>query len=429
MRRSAVDDAVAVVVQPVAVPGAHGSAVRVVGVRRRGGRAKRQNSPSASRAPASDAGDAGDPAAEPLVVDALGLVAGERAVGGRRRRRPCRGSRSCRRRTRARRGGRSRSSCRHPATAGRASSADDEERSASGVIAAAAFRISSSRCAEQPAGAVHEVGAHGDHAADHQAGDRPPRRCRSRVCQPTIAVSTVPVSTGAVPPTAKSSVNAARGDRHADQRGDRGGRRHRRRAASAAPAHEPGTRASRRRTPTRAIRVMLVPSAVMPPSAMNSACTSSTTLMHSTPVHGPTSTAASAPPSRWPLVPAPTGKFIIWPAKTNVATRPAIGAVRSSSSRRAPRSATATPADGDRPRWRSRSARRGSRRARASIDHPTLLRMYVRNNCSYSRHAADRSHSVSPTAAPLPRRPRPRLHPADDTGDAGLPRATCAAAR
>ena len=43
-------------------------------------------------------------------------------------------------------------------------------------------------------------------------------------------------------------------------------------------------------------------------------------------------------------MPAPTGKFIIWPAKTKVATSPAIGAVRSSSSRRAPRSAKVTPA-------------------------------------------------------------------------------------
>ena len=55
---------------------------------------------------------------------------------------------------------------------------------------------------------------------------------------------------------------------------------------------------------------------------------------------GPTSTAASAPPSRWPLVPDPTGKLSIWVAKTNVATRPASGAVRSSSSRRAPRRAS-----------------------------------------------------------------------------------------
>ena len=89
---------------------------------------------------------------------------------------------------------------------------------------------------------------------------------------------------------------------------------------------------------------MLVPRAVIPPSAMKRAWTSRTTPMQRIAVHGPARTAAKVPPSRWPLVPAPTGKFIIWPANTNVATRPAIGAVRSSSSRRAPRSATATPA-------------------------------------------------------------------------------------
>ena len=42
-------------------------------------------------------------------------------------------------------------------------------------------------------------------------------------------------------------------------------------------------------------------------------------------------------------MPAPTGKFIICPAKMKAATSPAIGAVRSSSSARALRSATATP--------------------------------------------------------------------------------------
>ena len=56
-------------------------------------------------------------------------------------------------------------------------------------------------------------------------------------------------------------------------------------------------------TPTRPIRVMLVPSAVSPPSAKSSAWTISTTVMTSTAVHGPTRVAASAPPRRCPLVP------------------------------------------------------------------------------------------------------------------------------
>ena len=100
--------------------------------------------------------------------------------------------------------------------------------------------------------------------------------------------------------------------------------------------------------------VMLTPSAVSPPSANSTPCMSSTTETHSTPVYGPTSIAARAPPSRWPLVPAPTGKLSIWTAKMNAATRPASGAVRSApppvpepapaSSRRAPRRLTATAA-------------------------------------------------------------------------------------
>ena len=79
---------------------------------------------------------------------------------------------------------------------------------------------------------------------------------------------------------------------------------------------------------------------------------SSTTETHSTPVYGPTSIAASAPPSRCPLVPAATGKLSICTAKMNAATSPASGAVPSTppfaapcppaSSRRAPRSETAT---------------------------------------------------------------------------------------
>ena len=90
-----------------------------------------------------------------------------------------------------------------------------------------------------------------------------------------------------------------------------------------------------------------MPSAVMPPSAKSRHWTRSTTLTQSIPVHGPTRTAASAPPIRWPLVPAPTGKLSICTAKMNAATRPAIGAVLSSSSLRAPTRATPTQADGD----------------------------------------------------------------------------------
>ena len=163
------------------------------------------------------------------------------------------------------------------------------------------------------------------------------------VCHPSIAVATAPMSTGALPPIAKRPVKtrAAAGTLTSAP-------------TAAAGATSPIREGSRRRrttktaqptaTVTMPIRVMLVPSAVTPPSAISSPCTTSTTARHSTAVQGPTSTAASAPPIRCPLVPAPTGKLIIWAANTKVATRPAIGAVRSSSSRRAPRSDTATAA-------------------------------------------------------------------------------------
>ena len=66
----------------------------------------------------------------------------------------------------------------------------------------------------------------------------------------------------------------------------------------------------------------LSPSAVSPPSANSRACTTSTTVTHSAPTYGPTSTAASTPPSRWPLVPLATGKLSICTAKMNAATEP-----------------------------------------------------------------------------------------------------------
>lgn len=49
---------------------------------------------------------------------------------------------------------------------------------------------------------------------------------------------------------------------------------------------------------TRPMFVMFGPSAVIPPSAKNSACAVITIVTHSAPTHGPTRIAASAPPSR-----------------------------------------------------------------------------------------------------------------------------------
>ena len=109
--------------------------------------------------------------------------------------------------------------------------------------------------------------------------------------------------------------------------------------------------------------VMLVPSAVSPPSANSRACTTSTIAMHSAPTHGPTRMATSAPPSRWPLAPGRIGKLIIWTAKTNAVTRPAIGAVRSSRSARARLTAMRQPDRGD------QAEHRGGRRVHQPVAH------------------------------------------------------------
>jgi hypothetical protein len=80
---------------------------------------------------------------------------------------------------------------------------------------------------------------------------------------------------------------------------------------------------------TRAVMIAMfrtfTPSAVTPPSANNNACTMTTTETTTTPIDGPRRMAASAPPSRWPLVPAATGKLSIWRAKMTAADSPAKG--------------------------------------------------------------------------------------------------------
>ena len=147
----------------------------------------------------------------------------------------------------------------------------------------------------------------------------------------------------------------------------------------------------------------------MPPSAMNSAWTSSTVLTHRTAVQGPTSTAASVPPRRCPLVPAPTGKLIIWPANTKVATRPAIGAVRSSSSLRAPRNASAMPPTAMTPVATEVGA---SRNPSGTCMSATLryCKSFATTPKSDWSNPLDRHPAA--TRAPLPRRRRPGLHPA-----------------
>ena len=93
----------------------------------------------------------------------------------------------------------------------------------------------------------------------------------------------------------------------------------------------------------------------MPPSANRSAWTRQHDRQAQQPIQGPTSTAARAPPIRWPLVPLATGKLSIWSTKTKAPTSPARGTSRSLSSEAALRRLAAmAPADTirPRPRWR-----------------------------------------------------------------------------
>ena len=53
------------------------------------------------------------------------------------------------------------------------------------------------------------------------------------------------------------------------------------------------------------------PTAVNPPSANKKPCIINTTVSARVAAHGPTKTAAKAPPNKCPLVPAATGKLSI----------------------------------------------------------------------------------------------------------------------
>ena len=66
-----------------------------------------------------------------------------------------------------------------------------------------------------------------------------------------------------------------------------------------------------------------------------------TQAMTSVAAHGPRSTAARTPPSRWPDVPPMTWKLNIWAAKMNAAITPSSGTARSSSVAFVRRTATA----------------------------------------------------------------------------------------
>ncbi len=79
----------------------------------------------------------------------------------------------------------------------------------------------------------------------------------------------------------------------------------------------PTKRCTSRRTacppqaPITAMCSTLAPSANKPPSENIAHCTNSTSVIATQPAHGPTTVAASTPPSRCPLTGAPIGKLTI----------------------------------------------------------------------------------------------------------------------
>jgi hypothetical protein len=108
---------------------------------------------------------------------------------------------------------------------------------------------------------------------------------------------TAPTLTSATPPTVNRPTNA-RAASGTDRKAPTPA------LASSAVRVRGSTATNVRNTPqptttaTSPISVTLVPRAVSPPSANATPWTSRTTVMHSTAVQGPTSTAVSAPPMR-----------------------------------------------------------------------------------------------------------------------------------
>src|SRR5690606_29370063 len=140
-------------------------------------------------------------------------------------------------------------------------------------------------------------------------------------CTESIWPTSSPTGTGTVPPTANCPATTAADTGTLTSAPTP--------AAPAAPRPRvrrstPRVAAQPTRVPTTAMSSTFVPSAVSAPSAKTRDWTSSTSVTESTPSHGPTSAAASAPAMRCPLVPAATGQWSIWTAKTN----PVVAAVR-----------------------------------------------------------------------------------------------------
>src|SRR5271157_2235382 len=92
------------------------------------------------------------------------------------------------------------------------------------------------------------------------------------------------------------------------------------------------------------------PRAVTPPSPKSRHWTISTAAMTTAPAHGPSSTADSTPPSRWPEIGSGnSGKLTIWAAKTKADIVPISTGVRSPSCVRSLQRQTARPPAPTRP--------------------------------------------------------------------------------
>src|SRR5580704_3350203 len=88
----------------------------------------------------------------------------------------------------------------------------------------------------------------------------------------------------------------------------------------------------------------LAPRARRPPSPKTRHCITRTEVIAMTAADGPRSTAASAPPTRWPEVPPATGKLIICAEKTKAAVTPIRGTARDPKRARVLVAAAPTPA-------------------------------------------------------------------------------------
>ena len=204
-----------------------------------------QNSPAGEPEDEEAAEHARDPTAQPRVLDARGRVVRQRAVGRRRVVRAVEEAGLARPRTPARPGGSSRSSSRRRRSAARRSG----RRRRTCGCSRRASQSGDGLTDLEPSRRAARVGRR----TRGRGVRRPPTPTTSpvitaspipiTVCQDTIAVSTVSMATGAVPPIANSEREGERSHRHAHQCTDSS----RRRDHGSEPLREQGADERRRR--------------------------------------------------------------------------------------------------------------------------------------------------------------------------------------